>query len=181
MLFKVCKEENQPSRLVYEVPSHTMFIKKVETPFPFPKLVQMSIEDVHTTISVLGLTKRNRSQWIHTHTKQLRISEHCLSQIDNCNYQKRNCLLVIQFKNTNQILGIRIQEMTNRQENRKKEKISQNRKIHEGSRLRAVLLSVGMPECIVKTFHTKQIMRGRWNVTAWGKCRRFWCFVAQEN
>ena len=79
VLFRVCKEENQPSRLVFEVPSHNRFIKQVQTPFPFPKLAQMSSEDVHTTISILGLTKRNRCQGIHTHTKQLRNSRHCLS------------------------------------------------------------------------------------------------------
>ena len=68
VLFKVCKEENHPSRLVCEVPSHTKFIKQVQTPFPFPKSVQISNEYVHTTISVLGLTKCNRSQGMHTHT-----------------------------------------------------------------------------------------------------------------
>ena len=68
VLFRVCKEENQPSRLVCEVPSHTRFIKQFRTPFPFPKLVHMSNKDVHTTISVLGLTKCNKSQGIHTQT-----------------------------------------------------------------------------------------------------------------
>ena len=68
VLFRVSKEENEPSILICEVPSHTRFIKQVQTPFPFPKLVQMSNEDVHTVILVLGLTKRNRSQGIHTHT-----------------------------------------------------------------------------------------------------------------
>ena len=78
VLFKVCKEVNQPSRLAYEVPSHTRFIKQVQTPFPFPKLVQMSNEDVHIMTSVLGIRKCNRNQGIHTHKhtnyKFLRIS-----------------------------------------------------------------------------------------------------------
>ena len=73
VLFRVCKEENQPSRLVCEVPSHTRFIKQFQTAFPLPKSVQMSNEDVHTVILDLGLTKHNRSQLIHT---IVRISPH---------------------------------------------------------------------------------------------------------
>ena len=72
MLFRVCKEENQPSRLICEVPSHTRFIQQVQTPFSFPKLVQMSSEDVHTTISVLRLTKHNRTkEYTHTTIRKL--------------------------------------------------------------------------------------------------------------
>ena len=67
VLFRVCKEENQPSRLVCEVPSHPRFIKQVQTPFPFPKSVQMSNEDVHIAISALELTKCNRTKG-YTHT-----------------------------------------------------------------------------------------------------------------
>ena len=70
------------------------------------------------------------------------MSEHFLSQTDYYNYQKQNRLLVIQFKTTNQILGIHIQETINKHENRKKENNSQNRKIREGSRLKAVFLTV---------------------------------------
>ena len=55
ILFRVCKEDNQPSRLVYKVPSHTRFIKQVHTPFPFPKSIHMSNEDVHTVISILEI------------------------------------------------------------------------------------------------------------------------------
>ena len=66
VLSRVRKEENQTSRLVYEVPSHTRFIKQVQTPFLFPKSVHMSNKDVHTKILVLGLTKHNISEGMHT-------------------------------------------------------------------------------------------------------------------
>ena len=114
VFFRVCKEENQPSRLVCEVPSHTRFIKQVQTPFPFPKSVQMSNEYVHTSILVLGWTKSKRTkEYTHTHTTITNFW--ALPEPDQLlQLPKWNYLVVNQFKTTNQILGILLQEMTNR-------------------------------------------------------------------
>ena len=97
--------------MVYEVPSHARFIKKVKTPFPFPKSVQMSNKDVHTTISILGLTKCNiTKEYTHTHTEKLGKFGHFLSHTDYCNHSIENILLFLQFKNTNMVLACTFQK-----------------------------------------------------------------------
>ena len=57
VLFRVCKEENQPPRSVCEVPSHTRFIKLAYNLFPLPNQFIPNPKDAYTTITVLGMDK----------------------------------------------------------------------------------------------------------------------------
>jgi len=47
VLFRVCKEEIHPPRSIYEVPSHTRFIKLFQTPFPLSQANYKARHDKH--------------------------------------------------------------------------------------------------------------------------------------
>ena len=68
MLFRACKEENHPSRLVCEALSHTKSIKQFKTIFPFLQSIQMPNVDSHTMITVLGIYQNvaDVGDYIHT-------------------------------------------------------------------------------------------------------------------
>ena len=57
VLFRVCKEENQPLRSVCEVPSHTRFIKLVRPHFQSQFNTYQSINAYTTIYTISGLRK----------------------------------------------------------------------------------------------------------------------------
>ena len=57
VLFRVCKEENQPLRSVYEVPSHNRFIKLVRPHFHFQFNIDQSTNAYTTIYTIYGLRK----------------------------------------------------------------------------------------------------------------------------